>query len=275
MYAGGASARLLLVLLLALLPATAACSDSGDQEPSTATPATPAGASTVAAADLDGATYTSTSVTGHDLVEGTTIALTFQDGTLSASAGCNTQFAPYSLEGGVLTWAGAPASTMKGCSPELTEQDQWLAQLFADGMDATGDGSSLTLDGDDVTIELTSGSGADLSALLGRTWDVVGTVADGRTFRVPDRARPRLTVRQDGLARLDTGCNSGRTVVRVDGDALVFGPTTVTRQHCRLPDSEIQRRVLAVLDGRADTAVTDGSVLVVTKDGEGLVVQLN
>ena len=45
-----------------------------------------------AAADLDGTTYESTSVEGHDLVPGEPVRLVFEDDTMSVSAGCNTLF---------------------------------------------------------------------------------------------------------------------------------------------------------------------------------------
>jgi heat shock protein HslJ len=104
---------------------------------------------------------------------------------------------------------------------------------------------------------------------------VVGTISDGRTVRLPVRMTPpRLDVRKDGTARVDTGCNTGRTVVRVDGDTLVFGPTSTTRMACRQPAREIERRVLEVLDGPSDYVSFDGSVLVVTRAGTGLMVEV-
>jgi heat shock protein HslJ len=59
--------------------------------------------------------------------------------------------------------------------------------------------------------------------------------------------------------------------VRVDGQNLVFGPTTSTRRACQEPERTIERRVLAVLDGPADSVQTEGQVLIVTKGTDGLV----
>ncbi|MEZ5093724.1 META domain-containing protein [Nocardioides sp.] len=143
-------------------------------------------------------------------------------------------------------------------------------------MSASLDGDTLTLASDDHTMVLVAQTTSpDLEALLGRTWTVVGTILDGATERVPRSAGvPRLHVGADGLARLGTGCNSGRTVVRADGGVLVFGPTTTTRRACPEPTRETERRVLAVLDGPADAVDTDGKVLVVTKGDVGLVIQV-
>ncbi|MFC5177894.1 META domain-containing protein [Nocardioides taihuensis] len=105
-------------------------------------------------ADLEGMTYKSTSVTGHDLVSGTTVKLAFEADTMSVGAGCNGMGGPFAVDSGTLAWTGEPHSTMMACSDELTAQDDWLRQAFSDGWDATTDGSTLTLTQGDVTMEL-------------------------------------------------------------------------------------------------------------------------
>ncbi len=224
---------------------------------------------------LAGRTYTSTAVTGRELVSADPVMITFDDGQMSVSAGCNTMFGAFALEGDTLAWTQQPGSTLMACDEELEEQDAWLADLLTTGVTAKSDGASLTLASGDVTIELADGSGPDLSSLFGRNWTVVGTIRDGRTVRLPVRMTPpRLDVRKNGTARLNTGCNTGRTVVRVTDDGLEFGPTTTTRVACRQPAREIERRVLAVLDGPADHVSFDGSVLVVIRGETGLMFEV-
>ena len=53
-------------------------------------------------ADLEGRTFTATEVRGHDLVEGSAITLAFEDGQVSANAGCNTIFGEAQWDGGTL-----------------------------------------------------------------------------------------------------------------------------------------------------------------------------
>lgn len=138
----------ILAALAATLTLLTACG-SDDQE----------GASTPDPADLDATTFTSTDVSGHDLVEGSAVTLSFQEGTLAVKAGCNTQTGEYDVDDGTLKWTRPAASTMIACpTPDLAEQDQWLAGLFTDGMDATLDGGTLTLTGsDDVELVLSAG----------------------------------------------------------------------------------------------------------------------
>jgi heat shock protein HslJ len=113
-----------------------------------------ASGSAVTADDLEGTTYVSTSVTGHDLVEGSTINLSFEGPRMQLSAGCNIMSAAYDVTDGTLAWTGEPAATMMACPDDLMAQDQWLIELFQDGVTATSDGSTLTLSNDEVTIEL-------------------------------------------------------------------------------------------------------------------------
>ena len=220
-------------------------------------------------------TYVSTEVTGHDLVPDTRIRLTFEDGNLSVEAGCNTMFAPYELTADTLAWTAPPAATMMACPDDLTAQDQWLTDLFTEGVGAAADGPTLTLTSDDVTIVLTRAPDADLQQLFGKTWSAVATIADGTTSRIPRPVRtPRVVVGQNGLGRLDTGCNTGRTTVTADDTSITFGHPAVTRMRCQEPARTIEQRVLDVVDGRSDYVVFDGSVLIVVKGDHGLVFQV-
>ncbi len=51
-----------------------------------------------ASPDLDGREFVSTQVDGHDLVADSTIRISFEDGSLSINAGCNTMFGAYTVE---------------------------------------------------------------------------------------------------------------------------------------------------------------------------------
>lgn len=265
-----------VALLLAGTLAACADSDGGaDSDGSDTSPTTAGTATPVDAAALDGTTYASTSVEGAELVEGTTVQVGFEDDTMSVWAGCNTLFGPFEVDGTTITWTSEPAATMMMCEPDLVEQDRWLTELFGAGVDATVEGDALTLQGGGVTIELATEAPDDLESLLGRTWTVLGTVSDGAVSRLPvDTRRPRLDVGEDGLARLFTGCRSGRVTVQVDGEALVFSNVTLQRGRCTGPARQTERAVLALLDGTSDSAELHDHLLVVTRGGEGLFFEI-
>ncbi|MFC7494402.1 MULTISPECIES: META domain-containing protein [unclassified Nocardioides] len=272
----------LVALIVAVPLALTGCADDtagdegGDVSPSPQE--TVAEGSAVDADELEGTTYVSTSVQGRDLVDGTEITLSFKDGAMSVSAGCNTMFGAYEVDAsGTLRWAGPPASTLIGCSDDLADQDQWLTTLFTEGVTATSESPALTLTDGAVVVEMASESSTNLDELLGRTWTLVGTI-DGETVsRLPRGVnRPFLSVRADGLARLNTGCNVGRTTVRVDGDQLVFGHATTTRRSCEKPAREIEQAMLAIVDqGRTDHVEAHDRILTLSRAGDGLVFELN
>ena len=265
-----AAATILLVGPLAGCGSSGGEDDGGDAAPTNAPSGTP-----VAAADLAGKTYESTAVEGHELVPGEPVRVTFEGDTMSVSAGCNTMFGAFELTDGTLAWSGEPASSLIGCEPELADQDAWLAELFTTGVDASSDGSSLTLTSDEVVMELADVAEENLEELLGRTWTVRGIVEDGVTSRVPSGVRnPRLEVGSNGLSRLDTGCNSGRTTVTVGKDSLTFGHPAVTRQACPGAAGGVEQAVLAVVDGQSDHVWYRAATLVVTKGDRGLVFEV-
>ena len=128
--------------LVGVLSSLASCSNSSESA---------AGASS---ASVEGKTFVSTSVTGHTLVPGTAVTLTFEGPTLAASAGCNTMSGAYTLENSTLRWTGLPMSTLMGCEPALDAQDQWLASFLQAGAAASLNGNQLSLTSNAVTMKL-------------------------------------------------------------------------------------------------------------------------
>jgi heat shock protein HslJ len=109
------------------------------------------GASTPDADELDGRTFESTAVEGHELVGGTKVTLDFDDDGLAVRAGCNTMFGGFEIAGGALA-VGAMAQTMMACTDDLSQQDQFLVGFFEAGPSITLDGRRLTLTAQGVTI---------------------------------------------------------------------------------------------------------------------------
>jgi heat shock protein HslJ len=58
------------------------------------------------------------------------------------------------LEGSTLTLGDDVRSTLMECGDELRAQDTWITEWLQGGVDATLDGSALTLEGDGVTMAL-------------------------------------------------------------------------------------------------------------------------
>lgn len=101
---------------------------------------------------LNGKSFVSTSVKGHDLVSGTAITLQVTDGNLSLNAGCNTMNGAATISDGVLKFSGHPMQTMMACGDGKDAQDKWLLEMFTTGVSPTLSGDVMTLTHDDLTI---------------------------------------------------------------------------------------------------------------------------
>ena len=106
-------------------------------------------------ADLAGRTFTTTEVRGHDLVEGSTVTVAFEENGISAQAGCNTLNGAASWDGGTLDVQEPMASTRLACEQALMAQDQWLASFLTSSPALEVDGEVLTLDDDTTRMTLT------------------------------------------------------------------------------------------------------------------------
>lgn len=105
---------------------------------------------------VDGSTYRSTEVTGHDLVDQTAIVLSFDGDRMSASAGCNQLSGPATATDGTLKWSDHPMSTKMACDEDKTRQDAWLSELLTGGVTAQVAPRRLILTDGDVTVDLTN-----------------------------------------------------------------------------------------------------------------------
>jgi len=197
--------RFLPVALIAAALVVAACSVSGSG--GAARPGTPAPAS------LNGRTFLSTKVDGHDLVPGSRVRLDFKDGRLGIRAGCNSMGGAYQIADGRLV-IGNMASTEMGCEAALMAQDQWLA-AFLGGAAADLAGDTLTLRNGGVTMTLTDREVADPDRPLeGTHWVLDGIVAGDAVSSVPMGVTAGFTI-HDGQIEVDTGCNRGGGPVQV------------------------------------------------------------
>lgn len=269
-------------VLACVIVAVSACGDDDVTEPTeTSGPDATASGAGVASDQLDGRTFRGADVTGHDLVDGTEVTMTFEPGRLSTNAGCNTSGGAYTLDDGVLRSDGDWFTTAMGCAPELEAQDQWLTQLLADGVDVSLDGDVLTLTstgGGDVTIALSSGDTGPAS-LTSTTWMLTTIVSGDTASSVPAGVeQPTLRIGDDGTADLFAGCNRGGAAVATTttetGEALSFGPIRLTRMACGDDAMSVETTVLRVLEAEPTFTISaDRGLTLTAPDGTGLEFQ--
>lgn len=272
-----------LTLLAAVAITTAAgCGDESSSPGGAASPeATPgmtsttpergAAASRATAKALSGRRFASTSAEGRDLVAGSPLELTFADGKVSGTAGCNRFFStPYrvtrgqlELEGGVL------GRTMMACAEPLMKQEEWFIALLEGPLDVVLEGDRLSLSGAGATVYFSEVSKiADPSAIIGTTWELVSTQSAGTAGSVPAGvAPPTLLIDDAGQATVFTGCNRGRgeATVRDDG-TIFFGRLATTRRACPGDAGAIERLVLTVLRGEPRAGLDGGELTLSQRD---------
>jgi heat shock protein HslJ len=213
--------------------------------------------------ELDGRTFVSTEVTGHDLVEGTEINMTFLADSMAVSGGCNSMNGGFEIDEGVLT-AGPFAATMMACDQPLMDQDTWLSEFLSSLPTIELDGETLTLASGETTMTL-----AELqpSELVDTKWTVTGTVANEGVSSVPADSTASIMIAPDNSVSVDTGCNTGSGTVEIADDTLTFGPIATTKKACPPDQTALEASVLAVLQGEV-TYEIDGANLSL-RTGEG------
>jgi heat shock protein HslJ len=268
--------HLILAAIAVLL--LGACGAATSTTPPSTSPAVPgpSGVVPITADALAGRTFWSTVVVGRDLVAGTRVTLTFnQDGTIGASAGCNSMGGTWSVDGTTLRISIGQMTEM-GCPDDRFAQDDWLGEFLASGLTATLNGDELVLDGAGVTMTLLDREVADPDqALEGTTWvlDGIQTGAgnDGTVSSVPSGVRAIISL-DGGLLSVETGCNTGSAPATLDGSTLTIGPITTTLIGCEGDPATVERLMTQYLQG-AVTVEIEGQALRLMGPAGGLSFQ--
>jgi heat shock protein HslJ len=221
---------------MVLLACLAACGGESSDRPDDSTATT-----APVHVELVGHTFVSDRVTGHDLVEGSTVTVSFEDDAMRIAAGCNTLFGPYDDDGGELRWQDEPRRTLMACDPALEVQDDWLVALFTKGVHMGNDGADLVLSADPVRLDLSrqdDQSAPDFSARLNG----------------PDTAQPGTVVILS-LSNLGRLRDSYQLTVSPDGNGIVeprhltIAPGRTTKLHVKVKHTPLTVEVESVGGG--------------------------
>ena len=253
-----------LVLAISAVTLLVACSAAAaPSAPSSAAPSpSPSGALTVV-----GKTYLSTAIKGAMLVPGTRITLSFKDGSLSASGGCNSMGGTYTITGDRLTTTQMMTTEM-GCEQPRMQQDQWLAALLSNStIDLAGD--TLTLDDGTIKLTLQDREVADPDRPIEGTNWILDAIRTGEAVSsVPAGVTASIRI-ADGQIAVNDGCNVGSGAVQVTTDTLTIGPLMMSKRPCQAGTAGVESAVTTVLTGTIHYAI-EADVLTIDAGASGL-----
>lgn len=223
---------------------------------------------------VDGRQFLSVSVTDnnalHPLVPGTTIRISFTNGSLSVQAGCNTMGGAYRIDGGKLIVDGA-GMTQMACDAARMAQDDWLFGFLGSRPDIRLSGNDLVLVSGATTITLLDREVAEPDLdLVGRTWTLASIFNGEVASSVPQGVSATLRFTADGRVELHPGCNTGGGKVTVDGQTLRFTDMVLTQMACTGAGAQVEQELLALLSADAVRFSIDASTLTLQVGDHGL-----
>lgn len=270
-----------LLPLLGLTLTLVACTSGmlGAPSPAAPTPGTPAPPTPAPPTNppagtgpaLNGRTFLSIKVmdggVAKPLVQGTVIRISFTDGQIGASAGCNTIGGTYTLDGDTLIFQGGGMTEM-GCDPARHAQDDWLAAILGARPTITLNGNDLVLTSGTTTITMLDKEIADPDrALVGQTWTLSSIITGEAVSSVPAGVTATITFHDDGSVDIQPGCNSGGGRYEVDGESISFTDLITTEMACMGGGGQVEAAVLSVLSAQSITwAIDAGSLTLMAGD---------
>jgi heat shock protein HslJ len=205
---------------------------------------------------------------GESPVDGATPTLAFDGENVNGTTGCNSYFAPFTLDGTVLT-IGQAGQTEMFCDGRMEQEQAYLQMLMS--------AVSLTLENETLTIHTGEGEGstggdlvyqpAEHQALEGTAWNLSG-IANNDAM-VNTWIDEMITAEfNNGELGGNAGCNSYGTTYETSGSSITIGEIASTLMACE--DQEIMDReaeYLATLQNVASFEIVRNNLTFFDADG--------
>lgn len=264
-----------MALAVAALTLTSCGSGAGGQGADAQAGATLVGRDFVAAEGMSGVAATDDGAPRTILGQ---MRLSFANGSISGTGGCNTFSGSGSVTDGELRISGSLASTEMACDPAVMRQDAWFIELLQGTPKVAIDGELLSIVGAISSAVLIDRKAVEPDLpLQGTRWTLTGIVTGDAASSVPQGVTATIIITGDQLA-VDTGCNTGSQKVTVQpGDPIVgedthvepgsagrvsLGPLGLTKMGCTGPDAEVESAITATLTGPVLSYTISGSNVV-------------
>jgi heat shock protein HslJ len=243
---------------ITLVAALAGCATPGG--PAILRP-TPSGEYVVTEASVAGSS--------HAFVKGSEVRISFDDGKLGITAGCNHLFGDFEVDGDDLV-VGQIGGTEMGCPQDLMEQDAWLVAFFDHTVTIGHD--PMTLTSGETILTLTPRTQAHPDrALVGVAWVLDGVVQGDSVSSVPAGPDVVLRFESTDVAGVTGLCNGwGADVTAVD-ESITWRPHMRTLMACADDArNDLDTTVASLLTGRTAYEIEERT-LRITRGDRGLV----
>ncbi|MFN2277052.1 MAG: META domain-containing protein [Candidatus Promineifilaceae bacterium] len=174
----------------------------------------------------------------------TRVTITFADGQVSGSAGCNNYFGTYEVDGSSLT-VGQVGSTMMACFPDevVLQETAFLANLGNVAGYEIMDNQLHLQDANGQTILIFS---EDITpSLTGTVWTVTEfNNGNEAVVSVLDGTEMTAVFAEVGIVGGSAGCNNYRASFEADETNITIGPAAVTRKMCAEPEGIMEQEAL-------------------------------
>ncbi len=212
-----------------------------------------------------GRAFAAQSAVGFDLPSASNLVITFDDGQLGVSGGCNLIGGAYTIDGNVLKAPEGFMQTEMACDEPLMQLDTDVVALLSASPTLSADGDVLTITGPSSSLTLSlQQPPADLP-LEGTVWTVTSLV-DGDAVSGGFSVAPTIQF-VDGSAQVFTGCNRGSAKVTVADTAIEFGPMGLTKMACQGDAMQVEAAVVAVLQGSVDYRIEGATLELIGANG--------
>ncbi len=110
--------------------------------------------------------------------------------------------------------------------------------------------------------------------LQGTTWTVTSLISPDAisTSLALETSAPELTIAADGSVSGSTGCNRMTGSAQTSDTTVTFTPMATTRMACPEENMDIERQILAVLDGEVSYTVDADTLTLREPDDTGLIL---
>jgi len=189
------------------------------------------------------------SAQGFEPLAGSTVSLSFRDGSLGVSAGCNSLGGEFSLDDGHLVLAEG-GITERGCDPAPHAQDEWLWAFIQARPQLELEGTSLTLTGASAVLAFRDREVADPDRpLVATPWTIDTFFSSDAASNLPLSSDPTFVFAADGNLQFDTTCNSGTGKYTVAGNQITLSTVDLTLIACGGASAFAENHILKVLTG--------------------------